>query len=358
MVGSLLAGCGGKAWRQARKENTSAAYATFVARQPESPKVSRARLRAEALDWATALERDTSDDYEMFLRAHPHSEHADEARLVAEARAWEEARRDDSVKGYERYLARHAAGAHAEEARQATEEAFYRDAKAADTHEAWSRYLVRYRAGRHVQEASARRDELGWSEAVEGATKAAYADYLRRHPKGAHRDEAEAWIQSLRVHTLQPVLVYRRSPRDAKRRTRDRARYVEGLTLGLLADLGREFTMRPLMVEDDPSRSLPPVQERLGTEEGVGLLEIVVDEAEGRVFEPSGRATDIEGTLSIYAPPTSQPVLRRELKASTPARVRGVTLESLYTEAVGEFVSVVRGVEVPFDQIHVAGEAP
>jgi hypothetical protein len=348
----LLPACGGKAWREARKANTAAAYSAFVARQPEHPKVSKARLRAEALDWEAALAADTSDAFSLFIATHPASPHVPDARQLAEERAWTEAKADGSIGALENYLARFGTGGeHEAEARQIIEQRWYERAAADDSVESWGRYLVRYPTGRWLTEARERRDLLGWNRAVEDGTRDSYQRYLREHPRGEHRDAARDWLASLRVHTLQPVLVYRRTWRDDRRRKRDRAVYQRDLERGLLYDLARDFTIRPTIVEDDPERAFLHVQERHGVEDGVGLLELVIDEAEGRVFEPSGRATDITATLSVYAPPTVAPVWSTEIRESTPARIYGSTMEALYTEAVEAFGATLRGVAFPVETV-------
>jgi len=352
VVSFVLPGCAGKAWREARRTNTSEAYAAFVARQPEHPKVSKARLRAEDLDWDTSLAADTADAYAMFIATHPASPRVPEARVLAEQRAWVEAKADGSIGALEGYLARFGTGGeHEAEAQTLIEKAWYDRAATDDSVESWSRYLVRYPAGAFLTEARERRDLLGWNLTVETGTREAYENYLRRFPRGEHRDAARAWLASLRVHTLQPVLVYRRTWRPDSRRRWDRAVYQRDLERGLLYDLARSFTIRPVIVEDDPERALAHIQERHGVEEGVGLLELVVDEAEGRTFEPSGRATDIKATLSVYAPPTIAPVWSVELEQSTPARIYGSTVESLYTEAVEAFGAAVRGVAFPVETV-------
>jgi len=353
-----LGGCAGKAWREARRANTSQAYAAFVANNPEHGKVRVARVRAEALDWEATIEADTADAYALFIATHPTSPHVLDARERGEVVAWEEAVADGSVAALEGYLARYGSGDHEREARERIEDAWYEQSREDDTVDSWSRYLVRYPVGRYVDEARRRRDALGWEATTSAGTPSAYRAYLRQHPRGTHRQEARDWLAGLRVHTLQPVLVYRRTWRDPALRERDRARYLEDFEMGLLYDLARDFTIRDTLVDDDPAHGLPHVQERHGTEPGVGLLELVVDEVEGRRFEPSGHATDITGTLSLFAPPTREAIWHRELTATTPTSLYGSTVESLYTEAVDEFGALVRGVAFPIEKVAPEKPAP
>ena len=352
----LSSGCAGKAWREARRANTSQAYAAFVANQPEHGKVRVARARAEELDWEAAQQADDASTYAMFVATHPTSTYVTAAQERGEVVAWEEAVEVGTVAALETYLVRHGQGVHGNEVRVLIEQAWYDDARVADTIDAWSAYLVRYPAGQHVEEARARRDALGWDATVSAGTPVAYRDYLRQHPRGKHRAEARQWLAELRVHTLQPVLVYRTTWRDPRTRDRDRDRYVEQFEKGLLDELARDFTLRPTLVEDDPARGLGPVQERHGVEVGVGLLELVIDETEGRHFEPSGHATDIRSTLQLFVPPTSEPIFTYAVDDTTPETILGSTVESLYTEAVLEFGGSLAA--VPFPVERVAPEKP
>ncbi len=338
----LLGACAGRDWRAARRADTSAAYASFVAANPTSGKVGAAMRRAEGLDWEEARTTDTSAAYTSYLGAHPSGPHADEARSRAEALAWDEAVAAGTPEALQAYVARHPGTPHADEATALIEEAWYRQARAGATEDSWGRYIIRYPEGRFISEARAERRRLAWEAAVAGDSRASYGRYVERFPDGEHRAEADAWLASSRVLVLEPVLVLRGTWQAASARAGLLSKVRWELDNGLLRDLKREFAVLALQVEDPNGADLGHPQDVWGVEEDMGLLVIEYSEAKGRAYEPSGHATDITATLSLYTPPTREPVWTHTLQASTPEKTWGETVDALHGGAVREWSGLVR----------------
>jgi hypothetical protein len=340
--------CGGP-FAVARRDGSSAAYASFVARYPDHPKAAKAAARAESIDWASARAIDDADGYARYVATHPTGPNVAEARALADERAWAVATRANTLAAYHDYAATFPQGKYAADAKVRVDDVAMDQARLDDSVDSYGRYLFRYPDGRHVEEARARRDELAWGQTTAEASREAYLRYLQENPRGQHRDEAREWLQALAITSLQPVLRVGSSWRPIAARAADSRRLREQVELGLLADVRREVTVLPLIVEsgtadDDPraSRVLDP---------GVGVLLIAVSEEVGRDFEPNGHATDLPTTMSIWAGATAAPLWTWTGKGSTPERVTGSTEEALYTEAVQSWAGLLRSAVPPIARL-------
>jgi hypothetical protein len=352
-----LGGCAGaRAYSQARKADTPAAYGRFIADWPDHPRASAAERRQEELDWGYAQATDASDAYLGYLGAHPSGPHATEARERADRLAWTEARAAATVEALTAYVARYPSSEHLAEANALIEQAWVDGARTDDTEQAWSRYLVRYPQGQFVAEARGRVAELAWLRTVETDTRDSYQRYRERFPDSPHDPEAETWLAATRVSELQPVVRLVDTWQDDGMRSTILQRVRTQLERGLLYDLKRDFTIRRTLV-DDPgadAEALPHPQEQWGVEPGVGLLVLEYTEARGRKFDPKGHATDITAELVLYVPATSTPAWTQDLEASTPTKIYGNSESVLHTTAVEELGGLLRGVGFPAEDF----EAP
>jgi hypothetical protein len=348
LLAFTLAACGGP-FAAARKEGTADAYRGFIASNPNHPKVGTATVRAEQLDWEGALKADTSSAYALYVVGHPSGPHVDEARQRGDDKGWEEALRDRQLASFQAYLAAYPEGAHATEAANAIEDLVVEEARYADSVDAWGRYMFRYPEGRYIDEARAKRDARGWAVAKEKNSRFGYEAYLRNHPNGEHRQEARDWLYSLAVQTLKPVVVVGSTWRPEWAARADRAGLQRQLDTGLLTDLKTRFTLLPTVVEDEVVGEHPA--DRHGREPGVGLLVVAVSEEVGRTFEPSGHATTLPTTVSIYVAPTDEPLWSYTFTSTTPETIYGSTEEALYTEAVDDWGATLRGIPVPVETL-------
>ncbi len=348
-----LSGCASsRAWRDARRTHTPNGYAAFVAESPDHRKVRKATRRHEELNWALAQTADASEAYWGYVGAHSQGPHAEEARERAEALAWSETRAAASIESLTVYLARYATSPHRAEADALLEIAWVDEARGEDNEAVWRRYLVRYPQGQHVAEARERLSELSWLRTVETDTPAAYVRFLERFPSTAHAEAAQIWLAGLRVAELQPVVRLLQTWQPEAQRSTVVARVRRELERGLLVDLKRDFTVRPVQTDDvgsKPGATAVAPQETFGIEPGVGLLVVEYRESEGRTFDPAGRATDIRAHVSLYAPTTPKPVWSRTLETTTPGKIYGSTESILHTSAVAELGSLMRGVDFPVE---------
>ena len=348
IVSLALPACGGP-FATARREGTSDAYKRFVANYPDHHKAPKAAQRAEEMDWGAALKGDTASGYALFVVAHPTSDKVAEARQRGDERAWAEARQNGELAAYQGYVQAYPEGGHVQDAEHAIEDLVVEEARYADSVESWGRYMFRYPEGRYIQEAREKRDERGWEAAVKGNSKASYETYLRQHPNGEHRQEARNWLSSLAIATLQPVLVVGSTWRPTWAHRSDRARLQRNLQEGLLNDIKSGVPLRSVLVEDAVPNEHPA--DRHGREPGVGLFVVEVSQDVGRTFEPSGHATTLPTTVSVYVAATDDPLWTWSFEATTPETIYGSTEESLYTEAVEEWGAILRGAPLPLEEL-------
>lgn len=343
----FCAACGGP-FAEARREGTSAAYASFVANHPTHPRAPKAAQRAEALDWEAAVTADNAAGYARYAITHPGGPHAEEARTLGELRSWSEAKGEGTLVALSAYVAEYPNGVHHQDALFAIEDIALDEARFNNSVESWGRYLFRYPEGRFTEEARTRRDEVAWEATTLANSREAYESYLAKHSQGEHRQEAREWLASLAFSTIQPVLILRSTWRPVNRQSSDRSRRARALD-GLLGDLKSLFTVRPLIVEDGEPDGHPA--DRHGRELGVGLLVVELSEDVGALFEPSGHATRMPSTISVYAAPADAPLWSWTFEAGTPERIVGSFEESLYTEAVDDWGATLRGAPIPAETL-------
>lgn len=338
-------------WREAVRADTSAAYLAFAAQNLTSPKASVARRRAEDRAWQEAVDADSSNAYRGYVQAFPTGAHVTEAATRAVERAWEEASASGSLAAMTAFLERYPSSEHGPEARARVEELWFDQAQSEGTEAGWTRFLLQYPKGARSAVAWFERDRLAWERTVAASTRSAYERYLAEIPAildadgrviaGAHRQEAELWLAETYVRRIVPLvaLVDTWHPSAGNRAT------LEALTgaidRGLLADLRKTFTVLPARAVD-ATRGMEPAQQLVGTEPGTGILVFEVHESKGEAFDPDGVGTNLHVVVRLYAPNTAHPVVVREVRASTPRRVRGLALDELHKSAIGALADEVR----------------
>lgn len=107
----------GSRWRQVKKEDSAAAYESFLREYPDSRHGAEARTRLETLEFEEAVRAGTRDALESFLRGHPHSLNGARARTRLEDLAFEQAQGALTVEAFEGYLRAYPMGRLAELAR-------------------------------------------------------------------------------------------------------------------------------------------------------------------------------------------------------------------------------------------------
>lgn len=75
-------------WKQATQKDTIAAYQSFVASHPTSPRLKDAAERIEDLAWRETRTLNTVVAYQRFSTKHPNSAHSSEAQRVIEQLDW------------------------------------------------------------------------------------------------------------------------------------------------------------------------------------------------------------------------------------------------------------------------------
>ncbi len=318
------------------RTDTAGAYVAYLTEYPTSSKAGVAWKRGEALAWSDAQTARTAEAYGVYLSAFPQGPHVDEARGEAERLEFDAAVADGSTAALAAYVVRHPTGAYAQQAREALEQSYVADARAAGTEAAWGKYLQRYPEGASAEEARRERDRIAWDATTGAGTLLAHLRYLDDYPAGEHAEEAMAFVAATRVAMLRPVVVLTRSHQPPGTHRSVLTKWQKVIEKGMLAELRSDFEIQPTVLVLAVEPDAPKGSDAAATEPGVGVLVVEIEERVGRPFEPSGAATDLRATIQLLVPPTATPVVARTVDASTPERVTGEHVSSLYTEAVQE----------------------
>src|ERR1700730_5941393 len=172
-----------KAWADAEKAGTAAAYTAYLQNFGSGAHVSDASQRIVALNEA--------------------------ARKAADEKAWADAEKAGTAAGYTAYVQSFGGGAHVAEARQRVgelgrkeaDDKAWADAVRAGTAVALTAYTQNYSSGAHVAEARQRlatldeqarkdADDKAWADADKAGTAAAFNGYIQKSGSGAHVAEA------------------------------------------------------------------------------------------------------------------------------------------------------------------------
>jgi hypothetical protein len=220
-----------KAWADAEKTNTAAAYTAYLQNFGAGAHVSEASQRIVALNeaarkaadekaWADAEKAGTAAAYTAYIQNFGGGAHVAEARQrvsehtrkEADDKAWADAVRSGTVAAITAYTQNFSSGAHVAEARQRlaaldeqarkeADEKAWADAEKAGTAAAFTGYVQKFGSGAHVAEARQRAaaldeqarkeaDEKAWTDAAKAGTAGAFTGYVQTFGSGAHVAEA------------------------------------------------------------------------------------------------------------------------------------------------------------------------
>jgi len=220
-----------KAWADAEKAGTVAAYTAYLQNFGSGAHVSEASQRIVALNeaarkaadekaWADAEKAGTAAAYTAYIQNFGGGAYAAQARQrvtelsrkEADEKAWADAVRTGTAAAFTAYIQNFGTGVHVAEARQRlaaldeqarkdADEKAWADAEKAGTAAAFTSYVQKFGSGAHVAEARQRlaaldeqarkeADEKAWADAGKAGTAAAFTSYVQKFGSGAHVAEA------------------------------------------------------------------------------------------------------------------------------------------------------------------------
>src|SRR6201997_4014704 len=187
-----------KAWADAEKAGTAAAYTAYLQNFGSGAHVSEASQRIVALN--------------------------ETARKAADEKAWADAEKAGTAAAYTAYIQSFGGGAHVAEARQRVAEQSrkeaddkaWADAVRAGTAAALTAYTQNFSSGAHVAEARQRlatldeqarkeADEKAWADAEKAGTASAFTSYVQKFGSGAHVAEARKRAAALETQARKEV---------------------------------------------------------------------------------------------------------------------------------------------------------
>src|SRR5216684_1556987 len=187
-----------KAWADAEKAGTAAAYTAYLQNFGSGAHVSEASQRIVALNEAP--------------------------RKAADEKAWADAEKAGTAAAYTAYIQNFGGGAHVAEARQRVAELSrkeaddkaWADAVRAGTAAALTAYTQNFSSGAHVAEARQRlatldeqarkdADDKAWADAEKAGTAAAFNGYIQKFGSGAHVAEARKRAAALETQGRKEV---------------------------------------------------------------------------------------------------------------------------------------------------------
>jgi hypothetical protein len=235
-----------KAWADAEKTGTVAAYTAYLQNFGSGAHVSEASQRIVALNeaagkaadekaWADAEKAGTAAAYTAYIQNFGGGAHVAEARQrvseltrkEADEKAWADAEKAGTVAALTAYVQKFGSGVHVAEARQrlasldeqARKEAddkAWADAEKAGTVAALTAYVQKFGSGAHVAEARQRlaaldeqarkeADEKAWADAEKAGTATAFTGYVQKFGSGAHVAEARQRAAALETQGRKEV---------------------------------------------------------------------------------------------------------------------------------------------------------
>src|SRR6516164_6156433 len=235
-----------KAWADAEKTGTVAAYTAYLQNFGSGAHVSEASQRIVALNetarkaadekaWADAEKAGTAAAYTAYIQSFGGGVHVAEARQrvgelsrkEADDKAWADAVRAGTAAALTAYTQKFGSGAHVAEARQRlatldeqarkdADEKAWADAEKAGTAAAFNGYIQKFGSGAHAAEARQRlaaldqqarkvADEKAWADAEKAGTAAAFTSYVQKFGSGAHVAEARKRAAALETQGRKEV---------------------------------------------------------------------------------------------------------------------------------------------------------
>jgi len=235
-----------RAWADAEKAGTVAAYTAYLQNFGAGAHVSEASQRIVALNeqarktadekaWADAEKAGTAAAYTAYIQNFGGGAHAAEARQrvselsrkEADERAWADAVRTGTAAAFTAYSQNFSTGAHVAEARQRlaaldeqarkdADDKAWADAEKAGTATALTGYVQKFGSGAHVAEARQRlaaldeqarkeADEKAWADAQKAGTAGAFTGYVQKFGSGAHVAEARQRVAALETQGRREV---------------------------------------------------------------------------------------------------------------------------------------------------------
>src|SRR6266566_3540521 len=187
-----------KAWADAEKTGTVAAYTSYLQNFGSGAHVAEASQRIVSLN--------------------------EQARKDADEKAWAEAEKTGTAAAYMAYIQNFGGGAHVAQARQRVteqtrkeaDEKAWADAVRAGTAAAFTAYTQKFGSGAHVAEARQRvaaledqarkeEDEKAWADALRTGTPSAFTTYIQKFGSGAHVAEARQRAAALETQGRREV---------------------------------------------------------------------------------------------------------------------------------------------------------
>lgn len=95
----------GRAYSDAKRENTIPAYQSFITRFPFASQVEGAKQNIEDIAWENTLKQNTFGAYDTFALSFPSSARLKEAREKYELRLFEAQTQDNSITSYQNFIA-------------------------------------------------------------------------------------------------------------------------------------------------------------------------------------------------------------------------------------------------------------
>ncbi len=235
-----------KAWADAEKAGTAAAYTAYLQNFGSGAHVSEASQRIVALNetarkasdekaWADAEKAGTAAAYTAYIQSFGGGAHVAEARQrvaelsrkEADDKAWADAVRAGTAAALTAYTQNFSSGAHVAEARQRlatldeqarkdADDKAWADADKAGTAAAFNGYIQKFGSGAHVAEARQRlaafdeqarkeADEKAWADAEKAGTASAFTSYVQKFGSGAHVAEARKRAAALETQGRKEV---------------------------------------------------------------------------------------------------------------------------------------------------------
>jgi len=219
----LIAGCAGKAFKQAQQENTVEAYNNFLKDYENSSFAIEAKELREKAIYKRTIMYDTIEKYDNYMKEYPNGRFIKEIKTAREKRLYNKCKQSMYVKYCDDYLLEYVNGSYETEVKKIREDIYFEKAKLSNNLSYFSSYLKEYPNGQYIIEAANAIENI---KKKQSEINKLYTELLNRANNYINNDiyKAISFINTLRHELLKPI-----KPKDKYETTNEFSKRKEQL---------------------------------------------------------------------------------------------------------------------------------
>ena len=182
----IIFGCAEKAFKEARTQNTVAAYDRFLKENGETVFASKARELREKLWFEQSKQQNTIASYDKYLAEYPRGKYVSQAQKTREALWFEKSKSEDTIASYDDYLKEYPHGENTNKVKKLRIEKYFSIVRNKNTIEGYDEFVRKYPHSSEAKQAIAAEFQLYLKlDTIEG-----YDEFVRKHPHSSEAKQA------------------------------------------------------------------------------------------------------------------------------------------------------------------------